>query len=58
MAYTSTAPEYINFSNEQTMAIIQFEDDKLLGKLPELVLLKVWMHASLGRVTFPGNGVL
>ena len=36
MAYTSTAPEYINFSNEQTMAIIQFEDDKLLGKLPEL----------------------
>jgi len=36
MAYTSTAPEYINFSNEQTMAIIQFEDDKLLGVLPEL----------------------
>ena len=36
MAYTSTAPEYINFSNEQTMAIIQFEDDKLLGILPEL----------------------
>src|SRR5687768_3231679 len=36
MAYTSTAPEYINFSNEQTMAIIQFEDDKLLDKLPEL----------------------
>jgi len=36
MAYTSTAPEYINFSNEQTMVIIQFEDDKLLGVLPEL----------------------
>ena len=36
MAYTSTAPEYINFSNEQTMAIIQFEDDKLLSILPEL----------------------
>ncbi|HJR79633.1 MAG TPA: aldolase/citrate lyase family protein [Anaerolineales bacterium] len=36
MAYTSTAPEYIGFSNEQTMAIIQFEDEKLLEKLPEL----------------------
>jgi 4-hydroxy-2-oxoheptanedioate aldolase len=36
MAYTSTAPEYINFSNEQTMAIVQFEDDKLLDKLPAL----------------------
>ena len=36
MAYTSTAPEYINFSNEQTMVIIQFEDDKLLGVLREL----------------------
>jgi 4-hydroxy-2-oxoheptanedioate aldolase len=36
--YTSysgiTAPEYINFSNEQTMVIIQFEDDKLLEKFP------------------------
>jgi 4-hydroxy-2-oxoheptanedioate aldolase len=39
MAYTSTAPEYINFSNEQTMAIIQFEDDKLLDKLPELCIV-------------------
>ena len=36
LAHTSTAPEYINFSNEQTMAIIQFEDEKLLGVLPEL----------------------
>jgi len=36
MEYTSTAPEYITFSNEQTMVIIQFEDDKLLGILPEL----------------------
>jgi len=36
MAYTSSAPEYINFSNEQTMVIIQFEDDKLLEVLPEL----------------------
>src|SRR5688572_9571413 len=36
MAYTSTAPEYINFSNEQTMTIIQFEDQTLLDKLPEL----------------------
>lgn len=36
MSYTSSAPEYINFSNEQTMVIIQFEDDKLLEKLPAL----------------------
>jgi len=36
MAYRRTAPEYINFSNDETMVIIQFEDDKLLGKLPEL----------------------
>ena len=36
MAYTSNAPEYINFSNEQTMVIIQFEDDKLLKIFPEL----------------------
>ena len=36
-AYTgTTAPEYINFSNEQTLAIIQFEDDKLLEKFPAL----------------------
>ena len=36
-AYTgTTAPEYINFSNEQTMVIIQFEDDKLLEKFPAL----------------------
>ncbi len=31
-----TAPEYINFSNEQTMVIIQFEDDKLLDKFPAM----------------------
>lgn len=36
MSYTSNAPDYINFSNEQTMVIIQFEDDKLLEKLPAL----------------------
>lgn len=36
MSYTSSAPEYINFSNEQTMVIIQFEDDKLLEVLPAL----------------------
>lgn len=30
------SPDYINFSNEQTMAIIQFEDDKLLDKFPTL----------------------
>ena len=29
-------PEYINFSNEQTMVIIQFEDEKLLQKFPAL----------------------
>jgi 4-hydroxy-2-oxoheptanedioate aldolase len=36
MSYTSSAPEYINFSNEQTMVIIQFEDDKLLEVFPAL----------------------
>jgi len=36
MSYTSSAPDYINFSNEQTMVIIQFEDDKLLEVLPKL----------------------
>ncbi|MDQ3004117.1 MAG: aldolase/citrate lyase family protein [Chloroflexota bacterium] len=40
MAYTSNAPEYINFSNEQTMVIIQFEDDKLLKVFPELCAVK------------------
>lgn len=30
------SPDYINFSNEQTMVIIQFEDDKLLGTFPDL----------------------
>ena len=40
MAYTSSAPDYINFSNEQTMVIIQFEDDKLLEVLPELCAVK------------------
>src|SRR5918996_3426628 len=28
--------DYINFSNEQTMVIIQFEDDKLLNMFPAL----------------------
>ena len=32
----AAAPEYINFSNEQTMAIIQFEDDKLLERFPAM----------------------
>ena len=40
MAYTSSAPEYINFSNEQTMVIIQFEDDKLLEVFPDLCSVK------------------
>src|SRR5260221_11600714 len=31
-----TAPDYINFANEQTMVIIQFEDDKLLDKFPAM----------------------
>ena len=36
-AYTgTTAPEYIRFSNEQTMVIIQFEDAKLLEKFPAM----------------------
>ena len=36
MASTTGAPEYINFANEQTMVIIQFEDDKLLDKFPAM----------------------
>ena len=36
MAYTSEAPEYINFANEQTMVIIQFEDEKLLEVFPAM----------------------
>ena len=40
MSYTTSAPDYINFSNEQTMVIIQFEDDKLLEVLPELCAVK------------------
>jgi len=32
----STAPEFINFSNEQTMVIMQFEDDKLLDRFPAM----------------------
>ena len=36
-AYTgTTAPEYINFSNDETLVIIQFEDDELLEKFPAL----------------------
>jgi len=31
-----TAPEYINFANEQTLVIIQFEDNKLLDKFPTM----------------------
>jgi 4-hydroxy-2-oxoheptanedioate aldolase len=38
--YTSysgaAAPEYINFSNDHTLVIIQFEDDKLLEKFPAM----------------------
>jgi 4-hydroxy-2-oxoheptanedioate aldolase len=36
MAYSASAPEYIDFSNEQTMVIIQFEDAKLLERFPLL----------------------
>ncbi len=39
-AYTSysgtSAPEYIKFSNENTMVIIQFEDEKLLPNFPAM----------------------
>ena len=36
----SKAPEYINFSNEQTMVIIQFEDAALLEKFPAMCAVK------------------
>ena len=36
-AYSGTsAPEYIKFSNENTMVIIQFEDEKLLPQFPAM----------------------
>ena len=36
-AYSGTsAPEYIKFSNENTMIIIQFEDEKLLPNFPAM----------------------
>ena len=34
------SPDYINFSNEQTMVIIQFEDHKLLNIFPELCTIE------------------
>ena len=40
MADVSKAPEYIEFSNKETMVIIQFEDDKLLDKFPALCAVK------------------
>lgn len=36
MAAAASAPDYINFSNAETMVIIQFEDDKLLNVFPAL----------------------
>ena len=36
MAEVSKAPEYIEFSNKETMVIIQFEDDQLLDRFPTL----------------------
>jgi len=36
MANPGEAPEYIRFANNETMIIIQFEDDKLLDRFPEL----------------------
>jgi len=40
-AYSGTsAPEYINFANEQTLVIIQFEDEKLLDRFPAMCLVK------------------
>jgi len=38
-SYAAT-PEYVNFSNEETMVIIQFEDDKLLDVFPSLCSVK------------------
>jgi 4-hydroxy-2-oxoheptanedioate aldolase len=34
------SPDYINFSNEQTMAIIQFEDARLLNIFPALCMVE------------------
>jgi len=40
MANAREVPEYIEFSNRETMVIIQFEDDKLLAKFPALCAVK------------------
>jgi 4-hydroxy-2-oxoheptanedioate aldolase len=40
MANSSEVPEYIEFSNQETMVIIQFEDDKLLDEFPTLCAVK------------------
>jgi 4-hydroxy-2-oxoheptanedioate aldolase len=40
MANVSEAPEYIRFSNEETMVIIQFEDEKLLDWFSALCAVK------------------
>jgi len=40
-AYSGTsAPEYIKFSNENTMVIIQFEDEKLLPQFPAMCAME------------------
>ncbi len=36
MANVNEGAEYVEFSNQETMVIIQFEDDKLLEKFPAL----------------------
>lgn len=40
MAGRTSASDYIHFSNEETMVIIQFEDDKLLDRFPSLCAVK------------------
>jgi len=39
MANPNEATEYVKFSNQETMVIIQFEDDKLLDVFPSLCLV-------------------
>jgi len=40
MANASEAAEYVEFSNRETMVVIQFEDDKLLDVFPSLCAVK------------------
>jgi 4-hydroxy-2-oxoheptanedioate aldolase len=55
MAYTSEAPEYINFANKQTMVIIQFEDENLLDNFPAMCAVEGVDACMIGPRDFSLN---